>query len=394
MAPKLLVIAERFRFHKRDQKDGERVSTYLAELRKLAEHCQFGDYLNDALRDRFACGLRAGSIQKRLLAEDKLTLKKATEMAIAMETAAKDAIELQQQTHPSTMVHTVVKRKQSCYRCGRNGHTADSCRFKEATCHSCGKPGHIAPACRSKPRSPKKPNQKKPQPKHKGKVKAVDTQIQDTDSDEDVLIARIDIHNVGHSQCDMSTAIWVTLQVNNRPVKMEVDTGSAITILSMANYKKLLPNEQLQPTNTRLQTYTGEKIVPEGLLNVKVQYKNQQHTGKIYIIKGTSTPLLGRDWLSHIKLDWPNLFAMTTAPSPKGGSTEEKLKMMLEEYPELFVEEIGKLKGIKGKLNLHNKAQPVFQKARQVPYALRPKVEAELTKLESQGIISPVKTSD
>ncbi|XP_038064022.1 uncharacterized protein K02A2.6-like [Patiria miniata] len=400
LAPRPLVIAERFRFHKRDQKEGERVSTYLAGLRKLAEHCQFGDYLNEALRDRFVCGLRAGSIQKRLLAEDKLTLKRATEIATAMETAARDAIELHQQTTSSSAVHTVARRKQSsCYRCGRSGHSADSCRFKDATCHSCGKQGHIAPACRSKPRPQGRPNRPqkkpyKPQPNQKGKVKTME-EIPDTDNEDDnILIARMNIHNVGHNRCDMSTAIWVTLHINDRPVKMEVDTGSAITLLSMADYQKFFPGEQLQPTKIKLQTYTGEQISPAGLLNAKVRYNNQEHNGKMYIIKGNSAPLLGRDWLAHIKLDWPKLFAMTTAQPPKIGNTEEKLDAMLSEYPELFQEEIGELKGITGKLNVRNNAQPVFVKTRQVPYALRPKVEAELTKLERQGIISSVESSD
>lgn len=58
LAPKPLVIAERFRFHKREQKEGESVNAYAAELRRLAEHCEFGTNLNDSLRDRFVCGLR------------------------------------------------------------------------------------------------------------------------------------------------------------------------------------------------------------------------------------------------------------------------------------------------------------------------------------------------
>ncbi|CAL9701119.1 unnamed protein product [Knipowitschia caucasica] len=50
--PASLVFAERFRFHKRNQATTETVSEYIAELRRLAEHCQFGEGLSDALRDR------------------------------------------------------------------------------------------------------------------------------------------------------------------------------------------------------------------------------------------------------------------------------------------------------------------------------------------------------
>ena len=66
----------------------------------------------------------------------------------------------------------------------------------------------------------------------------------ENEDDNDVLITRQDIHNVGHKKCDMSTAIWVTLDVNGRPVKMEVDTGSAISLLPTADYHKFFPVEK------------------------------------------------------------------------------------------------------------------------------------------------------
>ncbi|KAJ8417500.1 hypothetical protein AAFF_G00223430 [Aldrovandia affinis] len=93
--PTPLVIAERFRFHKRNQSRAESVSEYMAELRRLAEHCQFGEGLSDALRDWLVCGLHNEGVQKRLLTEDNLTLTRALEIAISVETAAKDAGELQ-----------------------------------------------------------------------------------------------------------------------------------------------------------------------------------------------------------------------------------------------------------------------------------------------------------
>ncbi|XP_028329886.1 uncharacterized protein LOC114480190 [Gouania willdenowi] len=93
--PAPLVIAERFRFHRRNQAKTETVSEYIAELRRLAEHCQFGVGLSDALRDRFVCGLHNESTQKRLLTEDRLTLQRAVDVAVSVETAARDATELQ-----------------------------------------------------------------------------------------------------------------------------------------------------------------------------------------------------------------------------------------------------------------------------------------------------------
>lgn len=94
LAPKPLVIAERFRFYKRVQGPDETISSYMAALRRLSEHCEFGRFLDDALRDRLVCGLRSSPIQKRLLSEADLTYKKALETAFAMEIAAKDTLQM------------------------------------------------------------------------------------------------------------------------------------------------------------------------------------------------------------------------------------------------------------------------------------------------------------
>ena len=54
-------IAQRFQFYKRDRKSGESVKAF------IAEHCKFGDKLNEYLRDRFVCGLNSERLQQQLL---------------------------------------------------------------------------------------------------------------------------------------------------------------------------------------------------------------------------------------------------------------------------------------------------------------------------------------
>ena len=57
LVPKRLVISERFRFYKRNQQPDESINEYVAEIRRLTKHCNFGGTLDEMLRDRFVCGL-------------------------------------------------------------------------------------------------------------------------------------------------------------------------------------------------------------------------------------------------------------------------------------------------------------------------------------------------
>ncbi len=56
-APKPLIIAERFRFHERNPVAGESIAQFVAVLKRLSGHCEFGTALKDTIRDRFVCGL-------------------------------------------------------------------------------------------------------------------------------------------------------------------------------------------------------------------------------------------------------------------------------------------------------------------------------------------------
>ena len=77
------------------RKQGETVSAYIAELRALSEYCNYGGTLDLMLHNRLVCGINNVQIQKRLLAEDKLTFKKALEISLALEAATKDTKQLQ-----------------------------------------------------------------------------------------------------------------------------------------------------------------------------------------------------------------------------------------------------------------------------------------------------------
>ncbi|XP_037507376.1 uncharacterized protein LOC119383358 [Rhipicephalus sanguineus] len=87
-SPQPSEIVCRNTFYKRNQAPEETVSFYIAELRSLAQHCNFPN-LEEMLWDRLVCGLRDEHLQNRLFAKKQLTFAVAQEEALAAEAAAK-----------------------------------------------------------------------------------------------------------------------------------------------------------------------------------------------------------------------------------------------------------------------------------------------------------------
>ena len=130
---------------------GYALQTYLGVVQD-----EFGDFLDQALRDRFVCGVRNEALQRKLLTESDLTIKRAQELAQSMESADLNAKDLKGDGTTSRAPEfvnqatsfSVSEKFGPCRRCGRR-HDARTCKFKGATCHRCGKQGHIAPVCKS-----------------------------------------------------------------------------------------------------------------------------------------------------------------------------------------------------------------------------------------------------
>lgn len=66
---------------------------HVAELRKMTEHCQFGQILDDMIRDRVVCGVN-NDLMIKLLTEPELTYQKAVDIALALESTAKHVQDL------------------------------------------------------------------------------------------------------------------------------------------------------------------------------------------------------------------------------------------------------------------------------------------------------------
>ena len=67
---------------------------------------------------------------------------------------------------------------------------------------------------------------------------------------------------------------------------------------------------------------------------------------------------------------------------------------MLDDYSDVFTDELGTVQGITATIHVDPDATPLFHKAQSLPFVVRKKVKQELECLQEQGVIEPVQFSD
>ena len=200
---------------------------------------------------------------------------------------------------------------QECFRCRKQNHSPDKCFHKNSECHICKKKGHISPKCpdkgkgaTSKEDSTKSAIQNKPKSKKKNKdatfkkkkriskIKFVDTQ-EDVSSDSEVSSEEEDnshsdwpMFTVSHSSRRKAYAIVVSLNINNIPCKLELDTGASVTVIPENMWRDQLGSVPLQESNVTLKSYSGHDIPVVSESTVHVRYNPQEAHLPLIITKG------------------------------------------------------------------------------------------------------------
>ena len=146
-------IIERFKFHSWNRKPGESAATFIAELRLLAEFCNFGKTLDVMLHDHNVCGSNELVIRKQLLAQLMLDYSQVIEKVLNLEATARSLQELKGKE--DTQSHDVHKTEShqvqaqggegiSGPMCGNQWHTVAKCQINHnVVCHNCEKNGHM-----------------------------------------------------------------------------------------------------------------------------------------------------------------------------------------------------------------------------------------------------------
>ena len=125
-----------------------------------------------------------------------------------------------------------------------------------------------------------------------------------------------------------------------------------------------------------------------GCVNVSVFYRGQKEQLSLQVVQGAGSTLLGRDWLKRIKLNWKELNYVNSV------FQTSNLQSVLNDYSDVFKDELGLMRDIKISLQVVPDAQPRYHRPRPIPYAMRSRVAAELDRLDKEGVIEPVAHSE
>ncbi|XP_030580469.1 uncharacterized protein K02A2.6-like [Archocentrus centrarchus] len=422
--PKPSEIVQRYKFDSRNRKPSETVMEYVAELRRLAQDCNYGNTLQQRLRDRIVCGINDDRIQRRLLSETDLTFDKALSIAVSLETINKNAQDLRTSgatakcfsvTRGLQEARTFKGESRECYRCKGTNHTAANCKYKQEKCYVCGKVGHITRACRNKAKQnqkkyglkTEKTDKKQSSHYHSHKVHEIGDGSKSESSEEDSFtlncIKCIQEHQSKLYRLGRRSAVHlrkvdpytVDMELNDQVLTFEIDTGCCLTVTNEQTWKCCkLPS--LRPAKIKLESYTGDPVKVIGVTAVRVRYKQQRKTLPLVVVEGDGPSLLGRGWLEEIHLDWREIKNKHKAKKVHQVKTTENntLQQVLSKHEDVFKEELGTLKGTKATIHVKQDATPRFFRPRSVPFAMRAKVDEEIDRLLKENIISPVKYAE
>ena len=290
LTPARNTIAERLAFKTVKMESNEKFEEYLARLPVAANRCGFtGEAVDQEIRNQCLAGTQ-GKLQERLLQRaaekgDSLTLQDVLAAAAAMERTQALIKQMSGAQAEAAEVHPLKERRQvTCFKCGRSGHIKSECRSEgghkssgrprwEPACFKCRKPGHLKRECSRA------------------------NMVQEVTDSHEIWHLRVnrEAEDAGHLQPPQ-----VTLGVNSQRMTFVVDTGSPVSIIGS---RTNIPGLRLGRSKLVLSAFTGHQIPTKGEGDVTVKHGTASASLKIVKVDLPAINLLGRDWISALKLN-------------------------------------------------------------------------------------------
>lgn len=257
----------------RFQKDGESGAQYLSALETLAANLGFGWHTSRLVLFQFKRGLQDQGLQEQLYAKSEIDSIEALRIVTASETS-KSCV---RQPKPVEDIHALSFRSRHqqsktvssfCFRCGEEDHVKPDCKlkYKDCKCNFCKGAGNLETACIKKRGGKVEirhlstvPAYHKPQvqalqpPLHVAPVAPAIAQLPVQQAEaplhqpvavrgpvncEDIFYEMFAL-NEAHNQ---DAPIYLTLRVENVPVKFQVDNGASKTSIALETFHNFFGN--------------------------------------------------------------------------------------------------------------------------------------------------------
>lgn len=423
-------IAESYKFYKRCQGPEELIADYVIDLKYLASSCNFGTFLNRALRDAFVLGVYSNDTRRRLLEKSTLTFAEAITIATSAEMTRNDLKTLRPSSSGSN-TNTVRDSRRDDWNQGnfnrnrrfgtnssrsvsRNNNFRNSSRnpgnnnfnsnnsksnnhfnsnssnynrnsnnqgarnnFK---CFNCNVVGHFAKDCR------------KNQNFKRNNVNIVENEMGD-----------LSIHSVNFLEAE-PTALLIHVQIEGDETVMEYDPGACVSLMSKKYFENIFSSNKIEVCTKTLNVVTGHNVhvVGKAKVNVFSSYENEWKELELVIVdvEKDFIPLLGRNWLNILYPDWrKDVNQWFKSDNSQVNSVDDMVvsrEKLVEEikrtYPSVFETNLEQpIKKYKATIHIKENVIPMFYKPYTVPFGLRDKVDKEIERLCAEKILVPVR---
>ncbi|XP_062550143.1 uncharacterized protein K02A2.6-like [Armigeres subalbatus] len=418
-------LMHRYKFYNKFQGPTESAENFVLAVRLLAESCNFKEFKDEAIRDRLILGLRDKKLQRKILTEDEITVEALERLIINDEEASQRTREIIDHNETANVMSVKYRlgqryedkfnsrseqrdkrfrsRSRSQERFGshsrsneRNGTSATRVRtdwngHRNAVCNHCKRVGHIRKNCwflnKNSVKAVKQDSSEEIAPFDKfNRIR-----LNESSDESDINCMMIKNSSNANEPC----VIEVTIE--GRKLMMEVDTGSAVSVISEKLYKKRFCSSIMEPCNRRLVVVNGARLEIAGQILVDVKINTRRSMQKLVILKSETdfTPLLGRDWMEIFYPDWKlNFGTIETVNQLRAEQIEKAIGNIKNKFSKVFSKDFSEpIVGFKADLTFKNE-QPIFKRAYEVPYKLKEKFVDHLCMLEQQGVISATKASE
>ena len=211
-----------------------------------------------------------------------------------------------------------------CWRCGDN-HWYNECPYKFKQCDNCHQKGHKASHCRKK----------------SGRKKT------------SIKLAKIEPE-------EQNIRKYVQVKMFKKKVRLQLDSGSDISIINVQTWKKLGRPTMIKSRKTA-RSVSGEKITFEGEILTNISFQNKTEKTKIFVMRKSSN-LFGTDLIEKFRL-WDLPLSSFCQKVEDSNVEAEKLKRELKEnFPDVFSGGLGRCKKAVAKFQVKANEQPVFRK--------------------------------